>query len=200
MSKKDMKDDKAPHIKDVEDLKAIVKAKNPASIEELHKIIEGEADNIPNLTKRIKEMILVRGSIIDMAINIETVYNEIILLTEAPGKIKDIFQKKTDFIKEIMEALGSQKEHFSKELFEKMDRLVTIRNLYAHVPQEYFSGDFRFNGGDHYYNKKTEDLKERPIKEINTEFVNLCILMQQKLGECLKLITKEVENQKSYVD
>jgi len=199
MSKK-TKEDKAPHIRDTEELKAIVKAKNPASIEELQKIIEGEADNIPNLTKRIKEMILVRGSIIDMAINIETVYNEIILLTENPGKIKDVFQKKTDFIKEIMEALDSQKRHFSEELFEKMDRLVTIRNLYAHVPQEYLSGDIRFNGGDHYYNKKTEDLKERPMREITTEFANLCILMQQKLGECLRLIGKEVENQKPHAD
>jgi len=191
---------KAPHVKDTEELKAIVKAKNPASIKELQEIIQGEADKIPNLTKRIQDMILVRGAIMDMAINLEIVYNEIIILTETPEKIKDFFQRKTEFIKEIMQNLDPEKKHFDQDLFEKMDLLVTIRNLYAHVPQEYLSGDFRFNGGDHYYNKKTMHLKGKPIKELNTDFVNLCLLMQQKLGECFILIGKEVKNQKYQTD
>jgi len=190
----------APHVKDAEELKAIVEKKKPQTMEELQEIIQGEADNIPNLTKRVQDMILVRGSILDMAINIEVVYNEIILLTETPQKIRDVFQSKTNFIKEIMQDLDPEKDHFNQELFDKMDRLVTIRNLYAHVPQEYFGEELRFNGGDHYYNKKTIDLKDKPIKELNQEFANHCILMQQKLGKCLILIGKEVEKQKADSD
>lgn len=191
---------KAPHVKDTEELKAIIKAKNPQSIEELKQIVGEEAHKIPNLTKRVQDMILVRGTIIDMTINIEKIYNEIILLTENPEKIKDFFQRKTDFIKEIMQNLDPNKKNFEDNLFDKMDKIVTIRNLYAHVPSEIFGEELKFDGGDNYYNKKSMDFKGKSIKEINTEFSALCILMQQKLGDCFMLIGKEVENQKSQTD
>lgn len=180
----------------IEELKEFIKKKDPKSIEEMYNVITEAMQKLPDLQDKIKGMQLSRGAIIDIAITIELIYNEIILITDKKEIVKDSFQNKTDFVKEIMKHIDKDKKYFSQELFDSMDRLVVIRNLFAHVPINYFSKEMKFDKEEYYYRPKVMELKNKTIKELNKEFVEISQKVIKEFDKVLILIKETIEMEK----
>jgi len=103
-------------------IKKIFGDKKPEDIEEVNSVVNNYVKELPYLEKNIKNMIQCRGSIIDMAIKEEALFNEIILLSDKPSFIKADFQKKVGFIKRIIRKIDEEqlfKRDFYRKLFIK---------------------------------------------------------------------------------
>ena len=143
---------------------------------------------------RIKNMQENRGAVIEMSISIEIIYNNIVLMTGREDMITRGFHDKTEFVKSIMKDADKGKRHFSDELFNSMDRVVSIRKLFAHVPVDYSGKEEMFDQRKYYYHPDTRSLKKRSIQSLNREFFEISGNLKDELEKAKRLIERGIKN------
>ena len=143
---------------------------------------------------RIKNMQADRGAVIEMSISIELIYNDIILMTDRKDMVIRGFHDKTEFVKSIIKDADKGGRYFSNELFTSMDRVVSIRNLFAHVPVDYSGKEGMFDQRKYYYHPDTRSLKKRSIQSLNREFFEISRNLKDELEKAKRLIEKGIKN------
>ena len=117
----------------------------------LQKAVEEEVKKLPGFFENEKKVIQARGSIIELSTLIEVVFNEIILLTnEKDNLAKWKFKTKAKFIEDVMREIDPEEEYFTRDFLTKFEEFVDLRNIFAHVPTEKFSGKLKFTDSPLY--------------------------------------------------
>lgn len=143
---------------DIEEVKKIIAEKNldaipdvQKAIDEVQKVVTEEVKKLPNFNENEIKIIQARGGIIELSTLIESVFNEIILLTNEKDNLpKWRFKTKAKFIEDVMREIDLEEEYFTKEFLAKFEDYVDLRNIFAHVPTDKFSKDLRFTNSPLY--------------------------------------------------
>ena len=183
-------------IKNIEEIRERLKEKKVQTHEETTKIISDSLKELPNFEKHREMMYIVRGRIIDSSIALETFFNEVILFSDKPSMIKTSFQKKVSFIKRIVRIIDREKK-IDKNYYKKLDYLVEIRNLFAHVPHDLFKENLVFETQPPYdkYFERTLELKD--IKYSSKEFTDTYNYVNSESNKVIKLIHKYLKEKGS---
>ena len=138
----------------IDELKRI----EPKSIGETFDISEDMIKKIPKLNEKIDEMIKWRGIIIHLSIELEATFNEIILCSTNPERVKvKGFKKKAGYVIQVLKEIDKGEKFINKKEFNKnIKRVIRIRHLYGHVPQNYFSEELNFESEGIYSDWKKD--------------------------------------------
>jgi hypothetical protein len=154
--------------------------------------------NLPFLKRNTEIMQKSRGAALEISTTIEHVYNHILSFMNVSWI--DIFSlsfgNKTQEIVKIIEKYIEEND-WRKEIIEKINKIKNLRNMYAHIPQDYENEILRFNADEHYYNK--EYLKRYmniPLEEINKEFESLSKTFIDEIYRVLKTLILNVKDEK----
>ena len=158
---------------DIEGVKKIIAEKGLKTVEEVNKVIREEVRSLPSFEVNEKKIIQVRGSILESAIRVEAVFNEIIKLSNKPEKIDEPFRSKAKFIENLIKEIVPKNKDFNKNFFDKFQNFVTIRNLFAHVPTNPFSEKIEFEYQDQYEVFYKGDLSRKDTSKTCKEFVEI---------------------------
>jgi len=180
--------------KEIEKLKRTIINRNPLKVKNLtHTIVEQLGDSA-NTKKIIDEMMHARGTILDMAIRLETIFNEIILLFNRPRLIESSFKVKVQFLKRIIRDIDKEANHFSDDRqFHRLNDMVLIRNLFAHVPVKKRQNNLEFDIKDPYkmYFSKRYDLKD--VTQAAIEFNDLYNYVQKEINLFLHVLRSKFD-------
>lgn len=185
--------------RDIEEVIRIIAEKNPKTIDELYSMVQEEVKNLPFFKDNQDKMVQMRGSMLEASIQVEVVFNEIILRTNVPSKVTDTFQKKSDFIKSLMKSVDFERNKFTKEFFKKMDTFVLIRNLFAHVPNNKFSEKLIFDNAPHFsgFFKQRTDLVD--VSSAIKEGISIGQEILPMFVDFIKLVQKQIEENREFM-
>lgn len=162
-----------------EDLKEFEKLANERNISDVDKMSKESKKSvmeIPNLKEKYKMISQARGHVIEASIKVEVALNELITKTGGKNVVFDhenqelnlitgvmkenqlgslpSFNKRMRAFKEILEKLEKvEGEEISKEVrrnLNNLDRFAKIRDLFAHVPLNWFSDELIFDDNPNY--------------------------------------------------
>ena len=172
-------------------IKKMLDRKKPETIDEIKSITQDYVDKIPYLKKNTQDMILCRGSILDMAIKEEAVFNEIILLTSNyKSYVTADFQKKVAIIKKVIRIADTVKNQFNNTFYKKLDTLVLIRNLFAHVEIDMSKEVLTFETNEPYGGYFHGKIYLADVKTATKEFTEICLQLKIDLDNAIPEIHK----------
>jgi len=173
----------------IDEIKKIFKKKEVTDIKQANEIISKYIADFPYFKKNIKAMIKCRGSVIDMAIKLELGFNQIINLSDKPSFMYADFKKKAGFIKKIIRIIDVKK-YFQKDFYKKLDTLVNLRNLFAHVPIDVFKEELTFQTESPYDKYFEKDINLSKVKNSIKEFSDICVEIQKNLVLVQEMIVR----------
>ena len=114
------------------------------------KVDETLQKNTESVQKVMKDTILARGSIIETAIHMENILNEIFLQYYDPIEFDNFkddflfktlgFSQKKDILNRIIKRENlKEKDIVSNKFGANFNEIIEIRNIYAHYPEDVFS-------------------------------------------------------------
>ena len=174
-----------------EDIKKEFIKENPGTKEEFDSFGKKHILSIPYFEENRKKIMIARGSIIDMAIGIESVFNEVLLLSDKPQSITYDFKPKVKLIKKIISKVDKD-NYFKSDFFRKLNDMVLIRNLFAHVPILPFSEELIFEINKPYDVFFHGRFELKMIKGTIIKFTNLCKDIQKENITFFKMIKEYV--------
>jgi hypothetical protein len=138
---------------DIEEVKKIIAEKNLKTIPDVQKAVEEEVKKLPEFFENEKKVIQARGSILELSTLVENVFDEIIVLTNEKNNLpKWRFRTKAKFIEKVMREIDPIQKHFNEAFLKKFEDFVDLRNIFAHVPTDKFSGELKFTNALRYNN------------------------------------------------
>ena len=123
-----------------------------------------------HLKENIPKFQFARGAAIESSLIIENIYNAILIKLKGQDEeevLEDSFGRKTNKVILIIEEEIEESE-WRNEIIQRMKEIKSLRNLYAHVPQDLENPEPRFSIKEKYY--RTEFQKKFqgiPLKEMN---------------------------------
>lgn len=109
------------------------------------------------------------------------------------GKVTDSFSKKAGYVKNIIQRYVSENKFFTKDFMKKYDKLVSIRNRFAHVPISSFSKNLEFSSEKHY-----EDFfKDEQIRDVKIHFDKFGQLYEEILTGLQKFLIEFIDSRLS---
>jgi len=175
--------------KNIEKLKKMVSAGNPQRITKLAETIKNQVGKSPQSKKNTQIMEKTRGKVLDMSIRMETIFNEILLLFNRPRIIETSFKMKVQFLKRIIKEVDKEAKHFRDDRrFRKLNDLVLIRNLFAHVPVNLSSNILQFEIDDPYLVYFNDRLELKNVNNAAVEFADLYNYVQGEISLFIHLL------------
>ena len=152
---------------------------------------------LPNLPKHVQEIQKSRGAGIESAIMCEQVITPLLqYMGYNKEKIIDLTfgQKITEMINILNKNL--KEDQWLKETVDCLRKIKRLRNIYAHVPGDYKSGELRFDPAEEYYNEDEQEFRFKSLKELNDIFADLDDDIRKRLSEIMKRIVPIREKEK----
>lgn len=159
--------------------------------------IERVKKELPNLPKHVQEIQKSRGAGLESAIMCEQVLNHILAYM---GYSRETIINWT-FGEKINEMINTLKKNLNedqwlKETIGNLTKIKRLRNIYAHVPADYKSGELRFDPSEEYYKKEEQEFRFRSLRELNDTFAGLDEDLRERMLEILKRLVPIREKQK----
>jgi len=161
------------------------------------KVDETLQKNTESVQKVMKDTILARGSIIETAIHMENILNEIFLQYYDPIEFDNFkddflfktlgFSQKKDILNRIIKRENlKEKDIVSNKFGANFNEIIEIRNIYAHYPEDVFNDAFYIETSHNQF-KSMKELNEKfnsLIKSVFEELTKITTyIVTQKLGE-----------------
>lgn len=177
--------EKLNNMKDVEK-EAVLK--NPQTAKEALGIMEGIlSEGLPTINKKVEKIQLARGAILEVSTHIEKLFDELIIKVTGTQSLPKYFKSKAKAVREIMSAIDPFEEKADKVFLDKLDKQITIRNLFAHVPIDTFSEELEFDTGERYLRYFMEDLTLKSVKLSSKMFMENADAIMLKTIELIDL-------------
>lgn len=123
--------------KEVEEINKIIKEGKPTEVDKTFKKVSESARKIPGIEEKKEEVILARGYVLELSTIMEESFNA--LLSRMGGEKnpeEDFFKTKAKRVEELM---LKESPDIKREQFEMFQDFVSLRNIFAHVPINWFS-------------------------------------------------------------
>ncbi|MDP3966234.1 MAG: hypothetical protein Q8Q04_01750, partial [archaeon] len=131
-------------VENIEEIKRIIKEKGIKGIDETFEEISNVAKNNENFKENINKIFLARGNVIELSTIIEVSFNELLFqIDKEKYDKKDRFMSKAKRVEELMLEYP-EKMNIKREQFKMFQEFVTLRNIFAHVPINWFSEKLEF--------------------------------------------------------
>ena len=188
-----MEKEKSPNISDFDN-----KELSDIAIEMMNsEAIERVKKELPNLPKQVQEIQKSRGAGLESAIMCEQVLNHILAYMDHSKEtiITWTFGEKiNEMINTLKKSLNE--DQWLKETIENLIKIKRLRNIYAHVPGDYKSGELRFDPSEEYYKKDEQEFRFKSLRELNDTFADLDEDLKERMLEILKRLVPIREKQK----
>ena len=156
---------------DLKKFKKLIEEKKISTVEEMQAESIKLAKSIPHLKEKYERARMIRGDVMENCITLETSFNELLLRTGGPDLVINPEEKTFKLTTGLKEELGSiptfkkralavkeiianlLKEHNPNEDLSPLDnfeKLIAIRDIFAHVPINWFSPELEFNDNPPY--------------------------------------------------
>ena len=156
----------------------------PKSIEELL--------GMHNVDSKLSMMRMMRGMVINDAVEKEALFNELILDSNEPDKVTVGFRKKAEFIKKLIQGVDKDKRIFDEDSLKKLESYIIIRNLFAHVPINVFSAELEFETEKHYHSFFKRRLELKNVKLAYSEFMKIGKELRPRMDKVLEMIKENL--------
>lgn len=175
-------------IKEMKDVEQITAAKQPKTAGEALDIMkEIISEGIPDIGEKVKKIQLARGAILETSTHIEKLFDELIIRATNSRDLPRYFRSKAKAVREIMLAIDPFEEKINKEFLDKLDKQITIRNLFAHVPINTFSEELEFDTDERYLHYFMGDLTLKSVSLSSKMFMDNSDTIMQKTIELIDL-------------
>jgi hypothetical protein len=146
-------------------------------------------ENLPFLKSNTEKMQKSRGASLEIAITIEHIYN--CVLSFMGVNKEEIFSltfgNKTFEMIKIIERYVENND-WKANLTEMIKEVNTLRNMYAHIPQDYQNEILRFNQDEKYYYKNSKKYLGFSLEDINKKFESISKVFIDELYKSLKIL------------
>ena len=188
-----MTDKDFQELPDFDDQKSSDLAIEIMNIEALEKVKR----ELPNLPKHVQEIQKSRGAGLETAIMSEQVFNHI-LAYMGIEKEKISHMSYGDKVQEMIKILENKlkKDEWLEETVKNLKKIKNLRNIYAHTPGDYQSGELRFDPSEEYYKKEDEEFRFKPLNDLNNIFADLDEDLRERITEILKKLVPIREKEK----
>lgn len=176
--------------------------KNPSlSVDEAVEITKESARTLPDIGEKTKKIQLARGAIAETSTHIEKIFDEILIVTGNPQMVSSKrFMEKAKFIRTLMETFDPNHKEISEEFLDKLEKTVTIRNLFAHVPLNVFSEEIEFDSSERYHGYFRGDLTLKDVKKGIDIFMGSAQEIMEKTVVFIKRVQIEAQRQKEFFE
>lgn len=196
-------------IEYLEKFKRLIEEKGILTVDEMQRESSELIKKIPNLEEKYKKVIHARGYILEPATTLEVAFNELILKTGGnfvidPEKkeLKIItgikrenelgslsFKQKAKLVRQLIENRLNKPEEIPKpSLLDNFERFVAIRDIFAHVPINWFSLGLEFNDRPPYKHFFKLEPKWKDVSVAFNEFMNIQKEMLEVIPHYIKII------------
>jgi hypothetical protein len=188
-----MKKEKSPSIPDFDNKELSDMAIEMINIEAIERVKK----ELPNLPKHVQEIQKSRGAGLESAIMCEQVLNHILAYmghdkeTIINWSFGEKINKMIDTLKKNL-----NEDQWLKETIENLIKIKHLRNIYAHVPGDYKSGELKFDPSEEYYKKDEQEFRFKTLRELNDTFADLDEDLKERMLEILKRLVPIREKQK----
>lgn len=182
-------------VEDIEEFKKLIKEKNISNVEEMQEEASKLIKEIPNIKEKYEKVIHARGYVLEPATNLEIAFNELILKTGGEDLVIDeekkelhlttgikkenelgnlSFNKKAKIVRELMEKILDKPEEIPEpNMLNDFERFVAIRDIFAHVPINWFPSELEFNDNPPYKHFFKLNPKWKNVSTALNEFMNI---------------------------
>lgn len=152
---------------------------------------------LPNLPKHVQEIQKSRGVGLETAIMSEQVFNHILAyIGIEKEKISNMsYGKKVEEMIKILES-KLERDKWLEETIKNLKKVKNLRNIYAHTPGDYQSGELRFDPSEEYYKQEDEEFRFKQLNELNNIFADLDEDLRERTTEILKRLLPIIEKEK----
>ncbi len=196
-------------MEDLEKFKKLIEEKKISTVEEMKEEAVKFTKSIPNIKDKYEKAMIIRGDVMENCILLETSFNEILLRTGGDELVLDHKEKTFKLITGIKEELGSIPSFKKRALLVKkvigdmmkeedgnsnltmldnFDKLVAIRDIFAHVPINWLSPELEFNDGPHYKHFFELNPSWKVIELIGRDFLGVYSWMLEILPQYIRMI------------
>lgn len=159
-------------VSSIEEIKKIIEKNKITGVDEAFEKVSEEARNIPNIKDKIRQVFIARGQVLELSTIIEVSFNELLSnVCDERNPEKDDFMPKAKRVEELMLRDFSD---ISKEQFEMFQDFVSLRNIFAHVPINWFSQELEFNCEGYYERYFKRNVKWKEFSFAINYFANIC--------------------------
>lgn len=146
--------------KDIEKINKIIKEGKPTEVDETFEKVSEVFRKIPGIKEKKEGVLLARGMVLELSTIMEESFNA--LLSRMGGNEnpeKNTFMEKAKSVEELMLKDTSD---IKREQFEMFQDFVSLRNIFSHVPINWFSQklEFKSEGGYESYFKRNHKWKD----------------------------------------
>ena len=188
-------------LKDLRDLTEKVVERKPQNVDEILEVSKELAYQISAIEDKMNQIQKARGAVMESATHIEKVFDEILIRTNKPEMVHSSrFRKKAKFLRGLMEVFDPEKKVLNEGFLINLEKVVILRNLFAHVPINYFQTDLEFDSSDVYLHFFDGDLKLKNVKYSANLFIDGAKDILQKVPEFIKIVLDVVEKQKTFIE
>jgi len=201
---------------DIKELDNLVKEKKIFDVDTMIEESKKLTEKIPDFKERYEKVIRARGYILDLSIVLEVAFNELITKTGGEDLVMNHekrelhlisgikkenelgslgFKDKTRIVKAIMKKLddehpkeNSELENTQPTLLDDLEKIVSIRNIFAHVPISWFSKELEFDDNSRYKHY----FKLNPKWKIVSIAINEFMVLQREILEFIPAYIKIV--------
>jgi hypothetical protein len=186
--------------KDLKDLTEKVAQEKPTNVDEALKITKEFAHQINSLEDKMKKIQAARGAVLESSTHIEKVFDELIARSDKPEMVSSRFRTKAKFLRKLMEIFDPEKKTLDEEFLIDLENVVILRNIFAHVPVDYFPADLEFDSSEIYIHYFNGDLKLKNVKFSTNLFMESAKNILAKVPEFIKIVIDIAEKQRKFMD
>jgi len=193
----------------LDEFKKLIEEKKISSVEEMQEESMKLAKSIPNLKEKYEKARMIRGDILENCITLETAFNELLLRTGGEDLVINHKEKTFKLITGIKEELGSlptfrkralavkeiirdilkeKDENLESVELDNFDKIAAIRDIFAHVPINWFSPELEFNDGPHYKHFFKLNPKWKNVDIACNEFLGLYAWILEAIPNYVRMI------------
>ncbi len=196
-------------VEDIKEFDKLIKEKNISDVdtmmEESKKVVDKS-----KLGERYKEVVIMRGKIIEASIILEMAFNEVITKTGGEDLIinpekKEFhlisgakkenelgglgFKDKIKILKSILLKAGEEPPDAPESpLLADLEKIAIIRDIFAHAPVSWFSKELEFDDNPYYKHFFKLNLKWKSIPTAFNEFMSLQKEILELIPAYIKLV------------
>lgn len=186
--------------KDLKDLTEKVVQEKPTNVDDALKVSKAIAHLIPDLEKKMTQIQTARGAVLELSTHLEKAFDEIILKTNKPKETHSRFRTKAKFMQKLMEVFDPEKKILDQNFIDNLEKVVILRNLFAHVPVNFFADVLEFDTSEAYIHFFNNELKLKDVRYSVLLFKEKAENILIKIPEFIKIVLDIAENQKKFMD
>jgi len=166
-------------INTIEGVKEIIRKNKITDVDEAFNKVTEIVKGIPNIQGNMNKVFLARGQVLELSTIIEISFNEL-FFNLGYKKIPSDFMKKAKLVEELM-LKGVPGIEIKREEFEIFQDFVSLRNIFAHAPINWFSLELEFENGKYYKHLFERNPEWKKFSFAIEYFVGIC-------GQTIELI------------